>query len=79
MTLPGFNAENSIGRTVSYHLAPTAGEVEGIQPQLDIPEGAALELARCLPQFREVWSVCNVIDGVPIYCQEFQFLGFACS
>jgi len=79
MTLPGFNAEASIGRTISYQPARSASEVEGIQPQLDIPEGGAFELARCLPQFRMVWAVCNVIDGTPIYCQEIQFLGFVCS
>ena len=79
MTLPGFNAENLIGSTISHQPARSAGEVAGIRPQLDIPEGAALGLARCLPQFRIVWAVCNVIDGTPIYCQEIQFLGFVCS
>lgn len=78
MTLPGFSAENSMGRTIPYQLAGSACEAQGVHPQ-GIPQGAVFNRARCFPRFEWVWGVCNVIDGVPIFCQKLQFLGVACT
>jgi hypothetical protein len=75
MTLPGFSAENSIGGTIPYQLARSPSKAVGIQPQ-----GVTLRIGRrCAPRFEWVWAVCNVIDGVPIYCQKLEYLGIECS
>ena len=78
MTMPGFTAENSIGWTIPYRPTRSADQAEGIHPQ-SFPRDAALSVFRCTPEFKWVWAVCDVIDGVPIFCQKLQFLGYACS
>jgi len=67
MNLPGFNAENSLGRTISYQFLPHGGQGAGIRPQ-------KVTLPFCPPGEEWQCKVCghrpNPFGGppLPLYC-----------
>jgi len=60
MTMPGFSAENSIGKTIPYLPTRSRGGTEGVHP-------AFLSVEHCYWKLETVWVYWKTFRHTPLY------------